>query len=189
MSIWETAGHKFPNYNIREWVTWLRVLACSAWCHTPLTMNWKSRRYIKRRAREYFRKEVPENTVMERLNFAREQLEVVKRQSIVYGLYSRRDLKNVMVCIADAWTIPFSVIRALMFRVSVPSGIEGGLGFLINFYLLLLTLTWSCCYHSFYFMLSYKPIEKKSGHMSFVFQKQHWVYFVLHLIRLFQFRL
>ena len=45
---------------------------------------------------------MPENTVMERLNFAREQLEVVKRQSIVYGLYSRRDLKNVMVCIADA---------------------------------------------------------------------------------------
>lgn len=56
-------------------------------------------RYIKRRTREYFRKEIPEDSIAERLNFAKEQLDVVKRQSIVYGLYSRRGLRNIMVSI------------------------------------------------------------------------------------------
>mmetsp|Transcript_12414 Transcript_12414/g.26817 ORF Transcript_12414/g.26817 Transcript_12414/m.26817 type:complete len:94 (+) Transcript_12414:160-441(+) len=65
-------GRKFPNYNIRE--------------------------YVLRRAREGFR-EVAGETNATKLDAlwasAKEQLEVVKRQSVVYGLYGRKT-KNIL---------------------------------------------------------------------------------------------
>lgn len=61
------AGNSFPNYNIRE--------------------------YVRRRAREEFSKEGTGKS----LAAIREELEVVRRQGVVYGLYNRGPVvKSVM---------------------------------------------------------------------------------------------
>ncbi|KAG2424381.1 hypothetical protein HXX76_014590 [Chlamydomonas incerta] len=66
------AGKHYPNYNIRE--------------------------YIQRRAREGFHdaaKLTDPSAVKSLLELGRQELEVVKRQSVVYGLYGRK-FKNVL---------------------------------------------------------------------------------------------
>ncbi|KAG2452468.1 hypothetical protein HYH02_002708 [Chlamydomonas schloesseri] len=66
------AGKHFPNYNVRE--------------------------YIQRRAREGFHdgaKLTDPAAVKSLLELGRQELEVVKRQSVVYGLYGRK-VKNVL---------------------------------------------------------------------------------------------
>lgn len=61
-------GNAYPNYNIRE--------------------------YVRRRAREEFSKQGAGNKSLEAI---REDLDVVKRQSVVYGLYNRGPVvKSVM---------------------------------------------------------------------------------------------
>ncbi|EIE26487.1 mitochondrial protein of LYR family [Coccomyxa subellipsoidea C-169] len=65
-------GAKFPNYNIRE--------------------------YVRRKAMEGFRAhkgETDEQTVSELVQDAKTELEVVKRQSMVYSLYARQQ-KSIM---------------------------------------------------------------------------------------------
>lgn len=65
-------GRKFPNYNVRE--------------------------YVKRRAREGFHEAAGLSdppAVAALVKKAREELDVVKRQSIVYSLYTRK-VKNVL---------------------------------------------------------------------------------------------
>jgi len=90
-----------------------------------LLCHMENCRYIKRRTREYFRKEIPKDSVAERLNFAKEQLDVVKRQSIVYGLYSRRGLRNIMVSITSGCKLKLNSqkLKACL-CFFVPSGIE-----------------------------------------------------------------
>lgn len=67
MYVYEHTGKSYPNYNIRE--------------------------YIRRRAREEFGHP---SSQMD-LASVKNQLDLVKRQGIVYSLYSRTS-KSVMVC-------------------------------------------------------------------------------------------
>lgn len=65
-------GRKFPNYNVRE--------------------------YIHRRAKEAFHEAASVSnpaTVSSLIKQAKEELELVKRQALVYALYARR-VKNVL---------------------------------------------------------------------------------------------
>ncbi|KAK9916913.1 hypothetical protein WJX75_008719 [Coccomyxa subellipsoidea] len=86
-------GAKFPNYNIRE--------------------------YVWRRAREGFRAHVGETDaqiVSELVQGAKAELEVVKRQSMVYSLYARRQ-KSIMdipleKMLRDQAEIPTSDLKA-----------------------------------------------------------------------------
>lgn len=69
-------------------------------CDKDLVCN----RYVKRKAREGFRAhqgETDAQTISQLVQDAKAELEVVKRQSVVYGLYARKQ-KSIMVCILPA---------------------------------------------------------------------------------------
>lgn len=73
-------------------------------------------RYIKRRAREEFRKS-PSQPVD--LGSVQSQLDLVKRQGIVYSLYSRT-AKSVMVCNdTHMWLVHFVMCSSLLVTVVV----------------------------------------------------------------------
>lgn len=69
MMCYVSAGNSYPNYNIRE--------------------------YIRRRAREEFKKDSSSVSHVDMAS-VRSQLDLVKRQGVVYSLYSRSS-KSVMV--------------------------------------------------------------------------------------------
>ncbi len=57
-------------------------------------------RYVRRKAKEGFRAhkgETDAQKLSELLQDAKQELEVVKRQSLVYSMYARRQ-KSIMVC-------------------------------------------------------------------------------------------
>ncbi|BDA40397.1 probable LYR motif-containing protein 4 [Coccomyxa sp. Obi] len=86
-------GAKFPNYNIRE--------------------------YVRRKAREGFRAhkgETDAQKLSELLQDAKQELEVVKRQSLVYSMYARKQ-KSIMdipleKMLRDQAEIPTSTLKA-----------------------------------------------------------------------------
>ena len=71
-------------------------------------------RYIKRRAREAFSTTPEASQVGELMDRARREMDVVKRQSVVFNLYAQKH-KNVMVsgnvyCCMHAYTVYSSIV-------------------------------------------------------------------------------
>lgn len=72
------------------------AVASAAVVLTALPLSHSLCRYIKRRAREAFSSTPEPSKAAELMAVAKQEMEVVKRQAVVFNLYARKH-KNVMV--------------------------------------------------------------------------------------------
>ena len=95
-------GTKFPNYNIREYAPIHILLRSTPLLHSSAARGNESLslyRYVKRKAKQDFRKHKDETDkliINDYWRKALEAMEVVQRQAVVYKLYARKH-KSIMV--------------------------------------------------------------------------------------------